>query len=68
MGLDFLSCFLASTRFAAVPVRHDPRGIGRSSYTFGKLVAHALDMMTGFSTLPLRLASLMGVASCLHEW
>jgi glycosyltransferase involved in cell wall biosynthesis len=49
-----------TTRFAAVKVRHDPRRLGRSQYTFRKLVSHALNMMTGFSTLPLQLASLVG--------
>ena len=49
-----------TTRFAAIPVRHDPRRVGVSHYTFRKLVAHALNMMTGFSTLPLQLASLIG--------
>jgi len=38
-----------TTRFAAVSVRHDPRRIGKSNYTFRKLVTHALNMMTGFS-------------------
>jgi glycosyltransferase involved in cell wall biosynthesis len=47
-------------RFAAVPVRNDPRTIGESSYTFGKLVAHAMNMMTGFSTVPLQIASITG--------
>lgn len=54
-----------TTRFAAVAVRHDPRPIGSSHYTFGKLVAHALNMMTGFSTLPLQLASVIGFAFSL---
>jgi undecaprenyl-phosphate 4-deoxy-4-formamido-L-arabinose transferase len=49
-----------TTSFAAIPVRQDPRQTGSSSYTFRKLVIHALDMMTGFSTLPLQLASIMG--------
>jgi len=49
-----------TTRFATVAVRHDPRLIGASNYSFRKLVTHALDMMTGFSTLPLQLASLIG--------
>jgi undecaprenyl-phosphate 4-deoxy-4-formamido-L-arabinose transferase len=49
-----------TTRFAAIPVQHDPRRIGPSNYTFRKLVTHALNMMTGFSTLPLQLASLVG--------
>jgi len=50
----------ASTRFALVKVRHDPRQLGASTYTFRRLVSHALVMMTGFSTLPLRFASLAG--------
>jgi len=49
-----------TNRFAAVPVHHDLRQMGVSNYTFRKLVSHALDMMTGFSSLPLRLASLVG--------
>lgn len=49
-----------TTRFAAVPVRHDIRRVGASNYTFGKLVTHALNMMTGFSTWPLQAASLIG--------
>jgi undecaprenyl-phosphate 4-deoxy-4-formamido-L-arabinose transferase len=54
-----------TTRFAAVPVRHDPRRKGVSNYTLHKLVVHALNMMTGFSTLPLQLASLIGLAFTL---
>lgn len=51
-----------TTRFAAVTVRHDTRTIGVSNYTLRKLVTHALNMMTGFSVLPLQLASLLGFA------
>lgn len=51
-----------TTRFAAIPVRHDRRTIGASSYTFGKLVNHALNMLTGFSVVPLQIASLIGFA------
>ncbi|MFZ6028799.1 MAG: glycosyltransferase family 2 protein [Chloroflexota bacterium] len=51
-----------TTRFAAVPVRHEPRTIGVSNYTFRKLVTHALNMMTGFSVAPLQFASLIGFA------
>jgi undecaprenyl-phosphate 4-deoxy-4-formamido-L-arabinose transferase len=50
----------ATTRFAAVNVRHNPRLVGASNYTVRKLIIHALNMMTGFSTLPLQLASLIG--------
>lgn len=49
-----------TTRFAAIPVRHDPRRLGVSNYTVRKLIIHALNMMTGFSTLPLQIASLLG--------
>lgn len=55
----------ATTRFAAVTVRHDPRRLGVSNYSFRKLVTHALNMMTGFSTLPLQVASLAGFALTL---
>jgi glycosyltransferase involved in cell wall biosynthesis len=54
-----------TARFGAVAVRHDPRQVGVSNYSFGKLVAHALNMMTGFSTMPLQVASLLGFASTI---
>ena len=50
----------ATTRFASVQVRQDPRSGGRSNYTFGRLVQHALNMMTGFTSRPLRIASMIG--------
>ena len=49
-----------SMRFDAVNVRHQPRRLGASNYTFRKLLVHALNMLTGFSTWPLQLASLIG--------
>ena len=49
-----------TTRFGAVDVEHEERAEGRSNYTFAKLVSHALNMMTGFSTTPLKVASYMG--------
>jgi len=49
-----------TSRFAAIQVRHEPRLVGASNYTFRKLMTHALNMMTGFSTLPLQLASWIG--------
>lgn len=50
----------ATTRFAAVRVHHEPRKFGESGYTPRKLTRHALNMMTGFSTRPLQLASVIG--------
>jgi glycosyltransferase involved in cell wall biosynthesis len=52
-------------RFAAVPVVNRPRTTGVSNYTVGKLIAHAMNMMTGFSTLPLQFASILGFALTL---
>jgi glycosyltransferase involved in cell wall biosynthesis len=50
----------ATTRFTAIQVRHDPRTIGASNYTLRKLISHAFNMITGFSALPLQLASIIG--------
>ena len=49
-------------RFTTVTVRHDARARGRSTYSVAKLMAHAMNMMTGFSTWPLRFASIIGFA------
>lgn len=54
-----------TTRFGAQPLRHDSRAVGKSNYTFRKLVLHAFNMMTGFSVLPLQLASVIGFAFTL---
>lgn len=43
-----------------VYVRQDPRLAGNSNYTYTALLVHALNMITGFSILPLRLASMSG--------
>ncbi len=51
-----------SDRFTSIPVRHDPRYAGESHYTFRKLLLHALNMITGFTVLPLQIASWMGFA------
>jgi undecaprenyl-phosphate 4-deoxy-4-formamido-L-arabinose transferase len=51
-----------TTRFSAVTVPHHARKYGQSNYTFAKLVRHALNMVTGFSVLPLQIASLVGFA------
>jgi glycosyltransferase involved in cell wall biosynthesis len=50
----------ATARFGATKVRHDRRQLGASNYTFRKLAAHALNMLTGFSTVPLQIASVLG--------
>jgi undecaprenyl-phosphate 4-deoxy-4-formamido-L-arabinose transferase len=50
----------ATTRFTSVEVRHDARSAGVSNYTYRKLLTHALNMITGFSVLPLQIASGIG--------
>lgn len=64
VSLDVLLTW-GTKRFADVPVEHDPRAVGSSSHTFGSLVTHALNVLTGFSTRPLRIASLLGLAFTL---
>ena len=54
-----------TTRFAALTVRHAHRKYGTSNYTLQKLITHALNMITGFTTLPLQLASMVGLAFTL---
>jgi len=49
-----------AANFTSVPVNHLPRPSGVSNYTVRKLIRHALNMMTGFSVVPLQLASLIG--------
>lgn len=50
----------ATTKFTAVEVKHAPRLHGKSNYTVRKLITHAFNLMTGFSTRPLQIASLVG--------
>ena len=59
VSIDVLLTWSTSS-FAAVTVRHEPRAAGQSNYTLRKLVSHAFNLMTGFSTLPLQLASMVG--------
>jgi len=54
-----------TTRFTSIKVPHAERPAGASNYTFGSLLRHAVNMMTGFSTAPLQLASLVGFAFTL---
>jgi glycosyltransferase involved in cell wall biosynthesis len=59
ISLDALLTW-STTRFAVAEVRHDLRKVGKSHYTFRKLVRFMIDMTTGYSALPLRLASALG--------
>ncbi len=50
----------ATTRFGVIKVPHRPRTNGKSNYSFKSLLQHATNMMTGYSTLPLRISSGIG--------
>lgn len=59
VALDVLLTW-GTQRFAHVTVRHEPRRSGVSNYTPRMLFTHAWNMITGFSTIPLQIASLIG--------
>jgi glycosyltransferase involved in cell wall biosynthesis len=64
VNLDVLLTW-ATQRFGAVNVRHEQRKSGDSNYTVRKLIRHALNMVTGFSVLPLQLAGIIGLTFAL---
>jgi glycosyltransferase involved in cell wall biosynthesis len=59
VSIDILLTW-ATTKFTWIYVDHKPRTIGQSNYTVTKLITHAINMATGFSTLPLQIASIVG--------
>ncbi len=59
--IDGLIC-RATTRLGQIPVEHAARVAGQSNYTLVKLFRLWTNMFVGFSILPLRLASLFGLA------
>ncbi|MDH3942528.1 MAG: glycosyltransferase family 2 protein [Anaerolineae bacterium] len=59
VSIDILLTW-GTNRFSFVPVHYAPRYMGNSTYSFRKLFQHAFDLLTGFSTLPLQVASLVG--------
>jgi glycosyltransferase involved in cell wall biosynthesis len=61
VSVDILLAW-GTSRFTSVTVRQDTRQYGASTYTFRRLVTHGLNMLTGFGTRPLQLASLLGLS------
>jgi len=49
-----------TTRFTAVPVDEQPRAVGASNYTLGRLIRMYLLYLTNFSTKPLRFSNIVG--------
>lgn len=64
VNIDVLLTWGAS-RFDAVTVDQEPRRLGRSQYTFRSLVRHTFNMVTGFTTVPLKIATAVGFAFTL---
>lgn len=53
----------STARFAEVEVEHHLRAAGRSGYTLRSLVRFAVDTLTAYSTVPLRLATVLGLGT-----
>jgi glycosyltransferase involved in cell wall biosynthesis len=49
-----------TSRFASVPVEEAPRTVGKSNYNLFKLIKVSLLVLTSYTTIPLRLASIVG--------
>lgn len=60
VSLDALLSW-GGSRFGSVEVEHHPRSEGRSNYSFLKLLRFAIDTATGYSTLPLQVATVVGL-------
>ncbi len=52
-----------TTRFTTIQVEESPRQSGHSNYNFSKLASQALLILTGFSTVPLRVTNWLGFIS-----
>ena len=64
VSIDVLLSWV-TTRTGAIKVLHAPRRAGVSGYSLGRLVQHAFNLLTGFSVVPLQIASVLGFLSVL---
>jgi len=64
LSIDVLLSWSAA-RVTSIPVRHETRKDGRSGYTLRKLLTLTFNMITGYSSLPLRIASTLGLLASL---
>lgn len=62
VSLDALLTWGAAA-YGSIIVRHDARAEGNSTYSYRKLLRFAIDTTTGYSTVPLQFASLLGFAT-----
>jgi len=59
VSLDVLLTW-GTSKIGYVLVPHNKRATGNSHYTFRKLVMHAMNLITGFTSIPLRIATAIG--------
>ncbi len=64
VSIDVLLSWV-TTRYTTALTPMDQREQGSSSYTFRKLMRHTINMVTGYSSKPLRLVSWLGFAMAL---
>lgn len=57
--------FWSTENIDSIFVDHSARSKGKSNYNFSKLFKFALDTITGYSTLPLKLATYLGLLSSI---
>lgn len=61
-NITFMTIYWMGFKQAWVPYRRGPRKRGASKWPLGKRLKSALDVLTSFSYLPIRLASYLGLA------
>jgi len=64
LSIDVLLSWCVA-RVTHVPVEHHGRRVGKSGYTLGELMMLAFTVLIGYSTLPLRIASGIGLLTSL---
>lgn len=64
VSLDALLTW-STSRFSTLEVEHHARRVGKSNYSFAKLVRFMLDTATSYSIRPLRLATTLGFLTTL---
>ena len=61
VSIDVLLAW-TTTQVTSVTVRMESRRYGKSNYTFRKLVRHTMNMLTGYSVVPLRIVTFLGLS------
>ena len=60
VNIDILLNY-STNKFSSIKVLHEERSEGKSGYTLRKLIHHTFNLLTGFSTAPLHLATFIGI-------